>query len=73
MCVVEIHFVADIQAQAYRSGVPFEPASRIKRAHDVVAAQVGDGTGEGPEGGRRVVQSEIYESALRGYERLNGV
>ena len=73
MCIVEIHLVADIQAQAYGSGVSFESASRIKRAHDVVVTQVGDGTREGPEGGRRVVQPEIYESALGGYERLKGV
>ena len=71
--VVEIHFVADIQAQTYRSCVPFEPASRIEGAHDVVVTQAGDGAGKSPEGGRRVVQPEIYEPAFGGYERLNSV
>ena len=71
--VVEIHLVADIEAQADRSEVTLQAAARIQDTVHTIAAQAVHRAEERADRRRRVAQLKVNESALEGDERLNGV
>src|SRR5450755_1167417 len=69
----EIHFVPDIKSQSYRSDMSLQPASWIKTSDQIVAAKPGNRTGKSSQRSGSIVESKIYESALRGHKRLDPV
>src|ERR1700722_1861822 len=70
--VVEIHFIANIQAQADRSDVAFESAAGIEDGVDVSGAEAFDGTGERIKGSRTIVEAKVHESPFHRHERMYG-
>src|SRR5579864_8230723 len=72
MCAaVEIHLVADIEAQTERADVALESAAGIQHAVDVRSAETLHGTGKRVEGGRARIKHELDAAAFYRDKRLN--
>jgi hypothetical protein len=71
--VVEIDFVADVEAQADRPEMTLQSSARIEHTVDVVGAEAVDATEESSESGGSGFDTEIDEATFQRDKWLDGV